>query len=196
MSRRTVFAGIAAGALALAVIAGGGVAFAVVQGQNSLDDFGPATVEASVPSASPTVTPTPGEAAPPGSLAITERLRPWRDGDQVVTEQEFRDFHAMGRSAGIAPDSWEKVLKENLYAVACMKTAGFFWDPRYDARYGADANLTHADSGARIALYGEPQGDNYDWRLGGCDGVGSHISGTDGGPGVPDATIPGYGPTG
>lgn len=197
MTRRTVFAGIAAGALALAVIAGSGVAIAIAQSQHPPDDSGPAGAQELAPTPRPTLTPTPGEtAAPPGSLSIGERLRPWRDGDRLVTEQEFRDFHAAAARPGPSPDAWEKALKENLYAVDCMMNAGFYWDPRYDPGYGADPNLGNADPAAVVALYGEPQGDQYDWRLGGCGGVGSHLAGTDGGPGVPDAKIPGYGPIG
>ena len=199
MNRRTLFAGVGAGALVLAILAAGGVAFAVMRGQNPPDDSGSSPASSTqAPSTPATLAPT--QSAQVGTLPIAERLRPWQADDRLVTEQELRDFHATLPTANVAPVGFEMLLRTNLYAVACMKKAGFYWDPRMDYRYRPDIDLRHADPAARVALYGNPQpSDQYNWKLGGCDGIGAHLTGSDGGPGVAGTVIPGYsgtGPTG
>jgi len=194
MNRRIVFAGIAGAAVVVALLAAGGIALAVVQGQFPPDDSGTGSPVAAA-SPRPTLTPDPGQTAVPGSLPMSERLRPWRSGDRLVTEQQLRDFHATLPTADVGGASFEKLLQTNLYDVACMKKAGFYWDPRVDPRFGAqNLSWNGVDPAARVALRGKPQGGSYDWRLGGCDGKGAHLSGIDGGPGVPGTVFPGYTP--
>lgn len=192
MNRSTVFTSLGAAALALIVIAGGGVAFAVVQGQNPPNDAAtpPATRAAGSPA--PTLTPDPGATAVPGSLPAAERLRPWRPGDHLVTEQQLRDFHASKSVVNQPGPSFERLMETNLYAVDCMKKAGFYWDPRTDPKYGQAVNdYRTVDPAALTALRGQA-GQTTDWHLQGCDGIGAHLAGLDGTDGVPGTIFPGY----
>jgi len=192
MNRSTVFTSIGAAALALVVLAAGGVAFAVAQGQNPPDDSGTSPAVSAAASPTPTLTPDPGSTAAPGSLPAAERLRPWRTGDRLVTEQQLRDFHASKSVANQTGPSFERLMETNLYAEDCMKKAGFYWDPRFDPKYGqAGVAFLTADPAALAALYGAA-GKSTDWHHKGCDGIGAHLAGLDGPDGVPGTVFPGY----
>ncbi|HXR45741.1 MAG TPA: hypothetical protein VN759_13075 [Pseudolysinimonas sp.] len=121
----------------------------------------------------PTPTPTVPASAIPTDQPLAERLRPLRPGDQPPTLQQLRDFAAAMQGA----PSW---ADEKAVEVACMASAGYYWDPRTTQRAAMTDPAQSAapiDAGARLALDGTPS-TPYRWQDAGCRGLGIHEKGT------------------
>ena len=197
MNRRLLFTGIAtlallAGAVPVAGLGVTAVAHAVAPRPTG---YPVATPPASrptpniAPSTPVTSSPAPNSTAPnagdpasndsPGDLPLAQRLRPLAPGDQLISEQQLRDFAWAYRSDPTAKgvDAW---VAETSIEVTCMAGVGFYWDPRESSYVMTDPSqpVVPVALAARLALDGNA-GFPYHWQDAGCRGRAIHETGGD-----------------
>ncbi len=191
MNRRVLFTGIATLALLAGVIPVAGLGVTAAAHALAPRPTGPPVT--TVPTSRPTshvapsnptpTTPPPSEASPasnesPGDLPLAQRLRRLAPGDQLLTEQQLREF-ALAYRPNPTETSAEAWAAETSIEVTCMAGAGFYWDPRESSFAMTDPSqpVTPVDPAARLALDGN-SGNPYHWQDAGCRGRAIHETGS------------------
>jgi hypothetical protein len=147
-----------------------------------------------VPTGTPTGTPTGAATTPPPVAVTTPPTTPPTSstpttpppatssvliGPSGAKERSGAEIRAWALSIGSGAIWAEQAVLDT----ACMKDAGFIWDPEFNYHSGLaaeHAGMTDAQAEAYDVAEDGPQTDlPYDWRTAGCHGRSVHVTGQD-----------------
>ncbi|MHC2185627.1 hypothetical protein ACVLV4_001269 [Rathayibacter agropyri] len=177
--RRAGVALTVAAAVASIGVSGLGVAFASNAQSPSLLSPPPSLPETAIP---PELAPPATPPLPPG----TSVLLPRDDGSGTPVYDRLSDPTSIVYPATFSSDEVANAktwVQQNIIIGQCMADKGFdytfkLWWQLTDAIRKAPAPYP-VDSPGGIALWGEPQASGYDWKMAGCAGYATHVTGMD-----------------